>query len=135
MSVKHIGNYWVSPQTCLTLQPSFSKVMLYRNMCATVIIGTRIERPNICRTESVSIYRSLFGIELVKNENNQNAKVNQLILYLIVTRQLKIIYYTIKNKCASHYKDNQFFTLSKARSDFYLSDLESVFITLRTLNL
>ena len=33
-------------------------------------------------------------------------------------------------KCASHYKDNQFFILSKAQSDFYLSVLESIFITL-----
>ena len=33
----------------------------------------------------------------VKNENNQNAKVNQLILYRIVTQRLKIICYTTKN--------------------------------------
>ena len=38
-------------------------------------------------------------------------------------------------KCASHYKDNQFFILSKARSDFHLSVLESIFITLRKPNL
>ena len=38
-------------------------------------------------------------------------------------------------KCASHYKDNQFFILSKARSDFHLSVLESNFITLRKPNL
>ena len=38
-------------------------------------------------------------------------------------------------KCASHYKDNQFFILSKARSDFHLSVLESIFITLQKPNL
>ena len=38
-------------------------------------------------------------------------------------------------KYASHYKDNQFFILSKARSDFHLSVLESIFITLRKPNL
>ena len=38
-------------------------------------------------------------------------------------------------KCASHYKDNQFFILSKARSDFHLSVLESISITLRKPNL
>ena len=38
-------------------------------------------------------------------------------------------------KCASYYKDNQFFILSKARSDFHLSVLESIFITLRKPNL
>ena len=37
-------------------------------------------------------------------------------------------------KCASYYKDNQFFILSKARSDFHLSVLESIFITLRKPN-
>ena len=38
-------------------------------------------------------------------------------------------------KRASHYKDNQFFILSKAQSDFHLSVLESIFITLRKPNL
>ena len=38
-------------------------------------------------------------------------------------------------KCVSHYKNNQFFILSKARSDFHLSVLESIFITLRKPNL
>ena len=36
-------------------------------------------------------------------------------------------------KCASHYKDNQFFILSKARSDFHLSVLESIFIIFENL--
>ena len=36
-------------------------------------------------------------------------------------------------KCASYYKDNQFFILSKARPDFHLQ--ESIFITLRKPNL
>ena len=38
-------------------------------------------------------------------------------------------------KCASHYKDNQFFILSKAGFDFHLSILQSIFITLRKPNL
>ena len=38
-------------------------------------------------------------------------------------------------KWASYYKDNQFFILSNARSDFHLSVLESFFITLRKPNL
>ena len=38
-------------------------------------------------------------------------------------------------KCASHYKDNQFFILSKTQSDFHLSVLESIFITLLKPNL
>ena len=40
-----------------------------------------------------------------------------------------------KQKCVSHYKDNQFFILLKARSDFHLSVLESIFISLRKPNL
>ena len=36
---------------------------------------------------------------------------------------------------SSHYKDNQFFILSKTRFDFHLSVLESIFITLRKPNL
>ena len=38
-------------------------------------------------------------------------------------------------KCASHNKDNQFFIFSKAPSDFDLSVLESIFITLLKPNL
>ena len=38
-------------------------------------------------------------------------------------------------KCASQCNDNQFFILSKARSDFYLSVLESIFITFQKPNL
>ena len=37
--------------------------------------------------------------------------------------------------CASHYKDNQFFILSKVQFDFHLSVSESLFITLRRPNL
>ena len=35
-----------------------------------------VERLNVCRTESASMCRSLFGTELVKNVNNQNAQEN-----------------------------------------------------------
>ena len=38
-------------------------------------------------------------------------------------------------KCASHFKNNNFFVFSKARSKFHLSVLESIFITLRNSNL
>ena len=65
--------------------------------CATMIVSMLVEGPNICRTESTSMCQSLFGTELVKNENNQNAQVNQLILYHIVTWQLRIIFYTTRN--------------------------------------
>ena len=80
-----------------TFFPLFNKVTSYMNTCATAIVGMWVERPNVCRTESASTCQSLFGTELVKNENNQNAQVNQLILYRIVTRRLKIICYTTKN--------------------------------------
>ena len=59
-------------------------------MCATAIVGMWVEHPNICRTESASMCQSLFGTELVKNKNNQNAKVNQLILCRIVTCNWKL---------------------------------------------
>ena len=60
--------------------------MLCMNTYATAIVGTWVERPNVCRTDFVSMCQSLFGTEPVKNENKQIAKVNQLILYFIVTR-------------------------------------------------
>ena len=59
-----------------TFFPLFDKAMSYMNACAIVIVGTWFERPNVCRTESIRMCRSLFGIEPVKNENNLNAKVN-----------------------------------------------------------
>ena len=59
-----------------TFFPLFNKVTSYTNTCATVIVGTWVERLNVCRTESASMCRSLFGIEPVKNVNNQNVQVN-----------------------------------------------------------
>ena len=82
--------------------PLFNQVMSYMKTCATEIVGTWVEHPDVCRKKSASMCRSLFGTEPIKNENNQNAKLNQLILYLLVTRQLEIICYTTK-KCTSHY--------------------------------
>ena len=67
------------------------------NTSPTAIVGTWVERPNVSRTESVSMCRSLFETESVKNKNNQNAKVNQLTLYRIVTRRLEMIFYTTKH--------------------------------------
>ena len=112
-----------------TFFPRFNKVMSYINMYAAAIVGTWVERPNVCRTESASMCRSLYGTKPVKNENNQNAKVNHLILYRTVTRRLEIICYTTKN-----HRDNQFFILSKARSDFHLSVFESIFMIFRKPN-
>ena len=80
-----------------TFFPVFNKIMSYTNTCATTIIGTWVRCPNVCRTESFSMCRSLFGIESVKNKNNQNAKVNQLIPNVIVTWRFEIIWYTTKN--------------------------------------
>ena len=85
-------------------------------MCANGTVGTWLERPNVCRTESASMCRSLFGTKSVRNENNRNPKVNQIILYRIVTRQLKIIRYRTEN--VHLYKDNEFFIL-QGQSIFY----------------
>ena len=76
--------------------PTSNKVMLYKNTCAIATAGTWVERPNVCRTESIRMCQSLFGTKLVKTKNNHNAKVNQLILYLIVTRRLENFFYTTK---------------------------------------
>ena len=54
----------------------FHKVTSYMNTCATAIVGTWVKRLNVCRTESASMCRSLFGTEPVKNVNNQNAQEN-----------------------------------------------------------
>ena len=72
--------------------PLLNKIMWYTNTRTPAVVGKWVECPNVCRTrirQQVS--------RMVKNENNQNAKVNQLILYLIVTHRLKILCYTIKN--------------------------------------
>ena len=84
-------------QCIRTFFPLFNKVTSYMNTYATAIVGTWVERPNVCRTESASMCRSLFGTEPVKSENKQNAKVNQLTLYRVVTRRLKNICYTAKS--------------------------------------
>ena len=105
-----------------TFFPSFNKVMSYMNTCGTVIVGTWVERVNVCRIESASMCPSLIRTEMIKNKNNQNSKVNQLILYLIVTRRLEIIYYTTKNVHLTIRTTN-------------LSALESIFITLCKPNL
>ena len=101
--------------------PLFKKVIFYANTCATTIIGTRVERLNVCRTESVSMCPSPFGTELIKNEYKQNAKVNQLILFLIVTRRLKIICYTTKNVHLITTTTNFLFFLKQDLTSIYLS--------------
>ena len=94
---------WSFPPNVFYLQyirtffPLFNKVMSHMNNCVTAIIGMWVKSPNVCRTESASMCQSLFGTEPVKNKNNQNTQVNQLILYCIVTRRLQIIYCTTRN--------------------------------------
>ena len=61
------------------------------NTCDTAIDGTWVERPNVCRTESANMCRSLFGTEPVKNVNNRNAQENQRIQYRTVTQRLETI--------------------------------------------
>ena len=46
--------------------------MLYMNTCATAKVGMWVEHLNACRTDSVSVFQSLFGTEPIKNINNQN---------------------------------------------------------------
>ena len=98
--------------------PLFNRVMSYMNTGATMIFDTWVKRSNVCRTKSASRCLSLLGTELVKNENNQNAKINQLILYRIVTRRLEIICYTIKNVHLTTRTINFLFFLNH-KSDFY----------------
>ena len=106
------------------------------NTCATAIMGTWVERPNVCRTESASICQSLCGTKPVKNKNNQNAKVhaNQLILYCPVTGRLEIICYTTKNVHLTTKTISLLFFL-KHNPIFDLSVLKSIFITLCKPNL
>ena len=105
------------------------------NTCATAIIGTWVESPNVCKT-SASICRCLCGIKPVKNKNNQNAKINQLILYYPVTGRLEIICYTSKNVHLITKTINfLFFLTNGALDNFYLSVLKSISITLCKPNL
>ena len=62
-----------------------------------MIFGTWVERLNVCRTESASMCRSLFGTEPVKNVNNQNGQKNWLTQYRTVTQRLETICYITKN--------------------------------------
>ena len=80
-----------------TFFPLFNKVTSYMNTCTTTIVGTWVERLNVCRTESTSMCQSLFGTEPVKNVNNQNGQENQPIQYRIVTQRLETICYITKN--------------------------------------
>ena len=68
-----------------------------------------------------------------QKQNKQNTQVNQLILCRIDSA---IANHLLHNqKCASHYKDNQFSILSKAQSEFHLTVLKSIFITFCKPNL
>ena len=48
-----------------TFFPLFNKVTSYMNTCATSIVGTCVERLNVCRTASASMCQNLFETELV----------------------------------------------------------------------
>ena len=93
------------------------------NTCATAIVGTWIECLNVCRTESASQERK---------QPERPGKLANSIPHCDSAIGNHLLH---NHKCASHYKDDQFFILSKARSDFHLSVLESIFITLRKPNL
>ena len=99
------------------------------NTCATVIVGTRVERLNVCRTESASMCP-----KSIRNRTSQERKQSERpgkLANLIPHCDSAMGNHLLHNqKCASHYKDNQFFILSKTRFDFHLSVLESIFITL-----
>ena len=114
-------------------------VCIVMNTCATAIVGTWVERLNVCRTESASMCRSLFGTGLIKNRTNQERKQPERpgkLANSISHCDSAIGNHLLHNqKCASHYRYNQFFILPKARSDFHLSVLKSIFITLRKPNL
>ena len=103
------------------------------NTCATAIVGTWVERLNVCRTESSSMCRSLFGTEIQElKQSERPGKLANSIPHCDSAIGNHLLH---NQKCASHYKDNQFFILSKTRSDFHLSVLEPIFITLRKPNL
>ena len=93
--------------------------MSYMSTCATAIVGAWVERPNICRTESASMCQSLFRTEPVKNINKPECPGKS-------TNSMPHCDSAIGNhllqnqKCASHYKDNQFFIFSKSRFKFHL---------------
>ena len=114
--------------------PLFNKVTSYMNTCATAIVGTWVERLNVCRTESASMCRSLFG-KRTSQERKQPERPGKLANSIPHCDSAIGNHLLHNQKCASHYKDNQFFILSKTRSDFHLSVLESIFITLRKPNL
>ena len=116
--------------------PTFqqSNVVLYMNTCATAIVGTWVKRLNVCRTESASMLP-----KSIRNRTSQERKQPERpgkLANSIPHCNSAIENHLLHNqKCASHYKDNQFFILSKARFDFHLSVLKSIFITLRKPNL
>ena len=118
-------------QSIKTFFPLFNKVTSYTNTCAT----TWVERLNVCRTESVSMSQ-----KSIQNRTSQERKQPEGSGKSI--NSIPHCDWAIGNhllhkqpKCASDYKDNQFFDLFKTRSDFHLSVLESIFITLREPNL
>ena len=113
-----------------TFFPLFTKVTSYTNTCATVIVGTWVERLNVCRTESKvqHVLKSIWN--RINKERKQPERPGKLANSIPHCDSAIGNHLLHNQKCASHYKNNQFFILSKAQSNFHLSVLESIFITL-----
>ena len=103
------------------------------NTCATAIVSMWVEHLNVCKTESASMCQNL--VARSSQERKQPERPGKLVNSIPHCDSAIGNHLLHNQKCASHYKDNQFFILSKARSDFHLSVLESIFITLRKPNL
>ena len=87
----------------------------------------------VCRTESASMWKSIRN--RTSQERKQPERPGKLMNSILHCDSAIGDHLLHNQKCASHYKDNQFFILSKAQFDFHLSVLESFFITLQKPNL
>ena len=76
------------------------------------IVGTWVKHLNVCRTESASMCQSLFETEPIKNKQSEHpGKLANSIPHCDSVIGNHLLH---NQKCASHYKDNQFFILFKA---------------------
>ena len=117
-----------------TFFPLFNKVTSYMNTCATAIVKY-VGRTSQCLQDRIRQHVP----KSIRNRTSQERKqperprkLPNLIPHCDSAIGNHLLY---NQKYASDYKDNQFFILSKARSDFHLSVLKSIFITLRKPNL
>ena len=79
------------------------------------------------RQHVLKFIRNRTGQEQKQLERKTTRTPANSISYCDLSIENHLLY---NRKCASHYKDNQFFILFKVRSDFHLSVLELIFITL-----